>query len=181
MDLLFTRALIAAASLDATKDAQCVAELGMGYRAASQLDVMALYRSYFVDGSLQFTTVAIPQPIYISTTSSPFLAFGYAAPNSAHVACARLSASLLFTRAPIAAASSDATKDAQCVAELGMGYRVASRLDVMALYRSLFVNFQLQFTTAAIPQPIYISTTSSPFLAFGYAAPNSAHVACARF
>jgi hypothetical protein len=87
MDLLFTRALIASGSSDATKDAQCVAELGAEYRAASLLDVQALYRSPFRAGP-QFTAAAHSQAVYI-TPSDPFLVFSFGAVNSLQVACAR--------------------------------------------------------------------------------------------
>ena len=89
MDLLFTRAVIASASSEATKDAQCVAELGTGYRAASLLDIQALYRSS-LSGNLQFTVTPFSAAYSIvQSASGALLSFNGSGANNVQVACAR--------------------------------------------------------------------------------------------
>jgi hypothetical protein len=88
MDILFTRAQISPLDSDATKDAQCVAELGPGYRAASLLDVHALWRSIFI-GSPSFNSAG-QSSSYRTNYNSSVSSFQFQGQQIAPLACARL-------------------------------------------------------------------------------------------
>jgi hypothetical protein len=177
VDLVFTRAKFLSSSSDSTKDAQCVAELGPGYRAATPLDIQALYRSNMF-GSPNFTVAASSTAVQV-TVSDPYLFLASTAQALVQIACTKLSAPLGFTRTMISSSSSDATKDAQCVAELGPGYRAATPLDIQALYRSNMFGSP-NFTVAASSTAVQV-TVSNPYLFLASTAQALVQVACARF
>jgi hypothetical protein len=174
-DLLFTRTKIADGSSDPTKDALCAAEFGGGYRAASQLDIHGLYQSIF-SGSPNFT-VAGGASLFISG-SNTLLYFNATSGFITQLACLRLEASPVFTRAKIADGSTDSAKDALCVQEFGAAYRAASQLDLHSLYRSRFSGSP--YFTVAGGASLFISGSNS-LLYFNSTSGFTDQVACVAY
>jgi hypothetical protein len=138
-DMLFTRAVAAFGDTVATKDALCVAEFGLGFRAASTYNVSSLYRTEITPLSTPFTTSNYTTNVHtVSTSSGSAGLANQIGPATGAVACVRLTASLQFTRATAAFGDSVAAKDALCVAEFGPNYRTGSTLEVAASYRAAF-------------------------------------------
>jgi len=177
----FTRGKVNPSATVSSKDGQCTSEFGDNYRAASTLDVDALYQSMFVSGNFVVTDNT-SYNLYMSAGSAGnvlYSAYSTAAP----VACVLNTAPLQFTRSMVSPLDSTANKDASCVAELGEAYQSASGLDISALYQATTSsgNFVLNDYTTTMSVYIYggyyygslYATLSS-----GYSSP--APVACAR-
>ncbi|MBI5246630.1 MAG: hypothetical protein HY923_05570 [Elusimicrobia bacterium] len=139
--LRFTRVKLASSGSDASKDAQCVSELGDGYATALISEVAALSGNGGSDRPNVFFTFAGTSDLWSYGDGNA----GFDRPSlvrrvsgNGQIACVNKAAPVRSTRTLVAPADGDAAKDSQCTAEFGGDYAAATVLDLAAAIRGPF-------------------------------------------
>lgn len=125
--LRFTRGRVPSAASDAVKDAQCVAEVGPDYLAASHAESWAYLSGAYAANFFVFA-LAGSNHKWLMDSGPTFADF---AADPVYVACVNRRAPLRYTRTAAASTLSDVAKDAMCVSELGNNYVAATVGDLM--------------------------------------------------
>lgn len=134
----FSRTQTSSSNSDAAKDAQCAAEFGPAYAAASTREGISYIYAY-INSEPYMTFAGISNRLVVTeyathpVFSEFVLGFPNLGPGPAFLVCVQKTAPLRFTRALGSASDSDALKDGRCSAEFGSNYAAATILDVDAM------------------------------------------------
>lgn len=125
----FTRTAVAYNAADGAKDSQCSSEFGSIYVTALAKDIAVMGGMVMGGTYNKFNTITNVDSSYFDSTTP---AIQPVAGGTYGLACVQKYAAIRFTRVAVAFDAADATKDSQCVAELGSGYMAADARDVAA-------------------------------------------------
>lgn len=133
----FSRTQTSSSNSDAVKDAQCAAEFGPAYAAASTREGISYIYTY-INSEPYMTFAGTSNRLVVTQAGMPVLSefvlgFPTLGPGPAFLACVQKTAPLRFTRGLGPASDSDALKDGRCSAEFGPNYTAATILDVDAM------------------------------------------------